>query len=134
LIFLSLYFLNPLPFFSSFFIMYQFNNPRNEDSSPIPSTRAPMRPRFNTGEEYGNGSFDSGSYTPLNDHSLGYYESAIPGSQPLLSTPNSGISSPIHEAMRYPMPGGGPDSFGMAPRRQQRRYKTGTEAHQFMLS
>lgn len=107
--------------------MYQYNNPRHEDSSPIPSTRAPLRPRFNTGEEFGTqGTYNSGVNSPLNDQTLGYYESSIPGSQPLLGTPNSSaISSPFNPGTPYNMPGGGPDSFGMAPRRQQRRYKTG---------
>lgn len=107
--------------------MYQYNNPRNEDSSPIPSTRAPLRPRFNTGDEYSHGSFQTtGSYTPLNDQALGYYESSIPGSQPLLaSTPNGSTMSSPSPFNPYSMPGNGPDSFGMAPRRQQRRYKTG---------
>lgn len=125
--------------------MYQYNNPRNDNVSPIPSARQPMRPRFNTGEEYSMNqtSFSSSNtaYSPSND-ALGYYESSIPGSnnnmqRPLLGTPNnSGVSTATFVSgnsygnQKSNMFGGGPEDFGMAPRRQQRRYKTGKQTCQ----
>jgi chitin synthase len=124
--------------------MYQYNNPQNNDS-PLPSARMPARPRFNTGEEYSmtqtsyNGGSNGGS-TPgyQQDNTLGYYESSIPGTnnmqQPLLGTPNgSSMTSSVAPngggGARFGnstsnMIGGGPGDFGIAPRRQTRRFKT----------
>lgn len=123
--------------------MYQYNNPQNSDS-PLPSARMPARARFNTGEEYSmqqtSYSSNNGPGTPgyPQDSTLGYYESSIPGAnnmqQPLLGTPNgSSMSSSISPGgggARFGHPpsnmiGGGPGDFGIAPRRQTRRYKTG---------
>lgn len=121
--------------------MYQNNSPRNESVNPIPSARVPMRPRFNTGEEYSMSqtSFNSNNnagYSPVTENTLGYYESSIPGSnnmqRPLLGSPNnSGFSStfsatpPRNGNPKSNMFGGGPEDFGIAPRKQTRRYKTG---------
>lgn len=133
--------------------MYQYNNPQNnENASPLPSARAPARPRFNTGEEYSmqqtsyssNATTVAPGYNSPTENTLGYYESSIPGSnnmqRPLLGTPNgSAISSSVNSgggaggggggarfgSSTSNMIGGGPGDFGIAPRRQQRRYKTG---------
>jgi chitin synthase len=107
----------------------------------------PARPRFNTGEEYSmqqtsysssnnnNGGGNSPGYPQ--DNTLGYYESSIPGTnnmqQPLLGTPNgtsmSSSVAPSGGGARFGNPpsnmiGGGPGDFGIAPRRQTRRFKT----------
>lgn len=133
--------------------MYQYNNPQNNgNASPLPSARMPTRPRFNTGEEYSmqQTSYSSSTtvtpgYNSATENALGYYESSIPGSnnmqQPLLGSPNgSAMSSSVGTGggggggggggTRFGSPpsnmiGGGPGDFGIAPRRQQRRYKTG---------
>lgn len=133
--------------------MYQYNNPSNDSNNPpLPSARLPARPRFNgQGEEY---SMQQTSYNskpanagfqqpPRNDNDLGYYESSIPGSnnmqRPLMATNNSSISTATtlggngggggtrFGAQQSNMIGGGPGDFGIAPRRQTRRYKTGKE-------
>jgi chitin synthase len=133
--------------------MYQYNNPNNNNGSPLPSARLPNRPRFNTGEEYsmqqtsfngnkspGGGNAGSpGGYSPQGDD-LGYYESNIPGSnssmqRPLLGKNANGSSISTATTIggggtRFGAPpsnmiGGGPGDFGIAPRRQTRRYKTG---------
>lgn len=131
--------------------MYQYNNPSNDNSNaPLPSARLPTRPRFNGGgEEYSmqQTSYNSnaGATSPgfqqppqRNDNDLGYYESSIPGSnnmqRPLMSSSNgSSISTATTlggGGTRFGSPpsnmvGGGPGDFGIAPRRQTRRYKTG---------
>lgn len=141
--------------------MYQYNNPSNDNNNPpLPSARLPARPRFNgQGEEY---SMQQTSYNskpaspgfqsppPRNDNDLGYYESAIPGSnnmqRPLMAGNVSSISTATtlggngggggggggggNGGTRFGSPtsnmvGGGPGDFGIAPRRQTRRYKTG---------
>lgn len=133
--------------------MYQYNNPQNNgNASPLPSARMPTRPRFNTGEEYSmqqtsyssNATTVTPGYNSATENALGYYESSIPGNttmqQPLLGTPNgSAMSSSTgggggaggggggtrFGSSPSNMIGGGPGDFGIAPRRQQRRYKTG---------
>ncbi|OAD00511.1 chitin synthase [Mucor lusitanicus CBS 277.49] len=132
--------------------MYQYNNPQNNgNASPLPSARMPTRPRFNTGEEYSmqqtsyssNATTVTPGYNSATENALGYYESSIPGNttmqQPLLGTPNgSAMSSSTgggggaggggggtrFGSSPSNMIGGGPGDFGIAPRRQQRRYKT----------
>jgi chitin synthase len=129
--------------------MYQYNNPNNNSSTPLPSARLPTRPRFNTGEEYSmqqtsynsnnnpNNGGSSPGYSP-NDNELGYYESSLPGQnssmqRPLLGNNGSSISTATTVGgggTRFGSPpsnmiGGGPGDFGIAPRRQTRRYKTG---------
>ena len=138
--------------------MYQYNNPsNNNNNSPLPSARLPNRPRFNGGgEEYSmqQTSYNStppvtpggGGYpTPRNDNDLGYYESAIPGSNPSMQRPLLGKNETSFSTAttiggnggggggtRFGSPpsnmiGGGPGDFGIAPRRQTRRYKTGKQ-------
>ncbi|KAI7894787.1 chitin synthase 1 [Mucor mucedo] len=133
--------------------MYQYNNPSNDSNNPpLPSARLPARPRFNgPGEEYSmqQTSYNSkpanvGFQQPArNDNDLGYYESSIPGSnnmqRPLMAANNSSISTATTlggnggngggGGTRFGSPpsnmiGGGPGDFGIAPRRQTRRYKT----------
>lgn len=133
--------------------MYQYNNPSNNNSNtPLPSARLPTRPRFNGGgEEYSMqqtsynssnvspGAGSPGYQPPRNDNDLGYYESSIPGStnnmqRPLFGKTNTSISTATTigggGGTRFGSPpsnmiGGGPGDFGIAPRRQTRRYKTG---------
>lgn len=147
--------------------MYQYNNPSNNNNSPLPSARLPARPRFNgNGEEYsmqqtsynnGNAAVSPGPLSPgyspqpaqpqsqppqqqqRNDNDLGYYESSLPGSnnnmqRPLFGKNNTSISTATTigggGGTRFGSPpsnmiGGGPGDFGIAPRRQTRRYKTG---------
>ncbi|KAI8378736.1 chitin synthase 1 [Choanephora cucurbitarum] len=107
--------------------MYQYNNNQNSNS-PMPSARTPTRAKFNTGEEYSmeQTSFNSNANAGMPaDNTLNYYETSIPGSgtpnmqRPLLQNNGSSPTTP-----RSNMIGGGPGDFGIAPRRQTRRYKT----------
>lgn len=125
--------------------------------TPLPSARMPARPRFNGGgEEYSmqqtsyNGNMPTSpgfqQPPPQDNTDLGYYESSMPGTnmqRPLMgANNNSSISTATTlggnggggggGGGRFGSPpsnmiGGGPGDFGIAPRRQTRRYKTGKQ-------
>lgn len=138
--------------------MYQYNNPNNNNSplpsARMPNRPrfntgeeySMQQTSFNSNKPAGSpispGSGGSPGYQQP-DNDLGYYESNIPGSnssmqRPLLGKNANGSSISTATTIapggtRFGAPpsnmiGGGPGDFGIAPRRQTRRYKTGKRA------